>query len=583
MRLVAIGGIGRKFARRAAEVAVEQAQPKELMSAGIAGAVSPKLKVGDGRSAFVGGRGATGDSLSDDRRRMDAGTVDEVSDGAEKQACCGSMRLMRSTWKRPRSAQVAQEHGLKFAALKAISDDAAFAMPPFQRFINAQGRFDTGRFVAWLCVASEPWWAAVGKMRRNSKLASANLCRALEHLIEGGRWRIEVADLAFSRTDSRAETEPMSSATQLGSATQPQAIPATMQAAVYYGVDDVRLETVPVPKIGAGEILVRVHTCGICGTDLKKIATGSHSAPRIFGHEIGGVIAQVGEGVSDYRVGDRVMVFHHIPCGDCYYCRHKVFAQCPTYKKVGATAGYEASGGGFAEYVRVMDWIVAKGGVVRIPDGVSFEQASFIEPVNTCMKGIETLRLSPGETVLVMGQGPIGIILAVLARRRGARVITSDLLSQRHTIAKAFGLNENIDASTSDTVLRAKELTEGRGADAVILAVAGNSLIRAAMEATRPGGRVLLFAQTQHGEATIDPAVVCVDEKSLLGSYSASVDLQEESARFVLEPGNGSGAADQSSISLGRIDRGFAVGGPSQAGFDESCDSTGQRMEGRVE
>ena len=128
------------------------------------------------------------------------------------------------------------------------------------------------------------------------------------------------------------------------------------------------------------------------------------------------------------------MVFHHIPCGDCYYCQHKVFAQCPTYKKVGATAGYEPSGGGFSEYVRVMDWIVDRGGVVRIPDGVSFEQASFIEPVNTCMKGVETLRLRPGETVLVIGQGPIGIILAVLARRRGARVITSDLFPQRHTI-----------------------------------------------------------------------------------------------------------------------------------------------------
>ena len=213
-----------------------------------------------------------------------------------------------------------------------------------------------------------------------------------------------------------------------------------MQAAVYRGVNDVRMETVPVPQIGAGELLIRVHTCGICGTDLKKISTGSHSAPRIFGHETTGVIAQVGDNVTDYRIGDRVMVFHHIPCGDCYYCRHKVFAQCPTYKKVGATAGYEASGGGFSEYVRVMDWIVARNGVVRIPDGVSFEQASFIEPVNTCMKGIETLGLKPGEVVLVMGQGPIGIILAVLARRHGVRVITSDLLSQRHTIAKAFGL-----------------------------------------------------------------------------------------------------------------------------------------------
>jgi len=325
----------------------------------------------------------------------------------------------------------------------------------------------------------------------------------------------------------------MSLATQLGALTNRDAIPSTMQAAVYHGIEDVRLESVPVPQISAGEILVGVHTCGICGTDLKKIATGSHSAPRIFGHETAGVVAAVGEGVSEFQVGDRVVVFHHIPCGDCYYCRHKVFAQCPTYKKVGATAGYEASGGGFSQFVRVMDWIVRKG-VVRIPDGVSFEQASFIEPVNTCMKGIETLRLVPGETVLVMGQGPIGIILGVLARRDGARVITSDLLPRRHTIAKAFGLSESIDASTSDTVQTIKELTEGRGADAVILAVAGTSLIRPAMEATRPGGRVLLFAQTQHGEATIDPAAVCVDEKSLLGSYSASVDLQEESARFVL-------------------------------------------------
>jgi L-iditol 2-dehydrogenase len=312
------------------------------------------------------------------------------------------------------------------------------------------------------------------------------------------------------------------------------ATPTSMRAAVYRGINDVRLEEVPVPQIGAGELLVRVHTCGICGTDLKKISTGSHSAPRIFGHETTGVIVATGEGVRDHKISDRVMVFHHIPCRECYYCKHKVFAQCPTYKKVGATAGYEPSGGGFAEYVRVMDWIVARGGVVRIPDNVSFEQASFIEPVNTCMKGIETLRLIAGETVLVIGQGPIGIMLAVLARRCGARVITSDLFPQRLTIAETFGLNDTIDASASDTVTTIKKMTEGRGADAVVLAVAGSGLIRPAMDAARPGGRVLLFAQTQHGEAVIDPASVCVDEKSLLGSYSASVDLQDESARFVL-------------------------------------------------
>src|ERR1700685_2064752 len=311
-----------------------------------------------------------------------------------------------------------------------------------------------------------------------------------------------------------------------------RAIPTTMRAAVYRGVNDVRVETVPVPKIGAGELLVRVHTCGICGTDLKKISSGSHSAPRIFGHETSGVVAAIGSEVKQFKPGDRVVVFHHIPCGECYYCRHKTFAQCETYKKVGCTAGFEPSGGGFAEYVRVMDWIVQKG-TVRIPDGVSFEQACFVEPVNTCMKGIEALRLLPGETVLAIGQGPIGIILSVLARKAGATVITSDLYPERLRIGVRLGLESTIDASQTNVVDRIRELTEGRGADAVILAVGGNGLIRTAMDAAGPCGRVWLFAQTQHGEAVIDPAAICVDEKALVGSYSASVALQEESVRFV--------------------------------------------------
>ena len=310
-------------------------------------------------------------------------------------------------------------------------------------------------------------------------------------------------------------------------------IPATMMAAVYRGKNDVRMETVPVPAIGSGEMLVRVHTCGICGTDLKKISTGSHSAPRIFGHETSGVVVATGNEVTRFQPGDRVMVFHHIPCRNCYYCRHRTFAQCETYKKVGCTAGFEPSGGGFAEYVRVMDWIVREG-TVRIPDGVSFEQACFVEPVNTCMKGVVSLALQPDETVLVIGQGPIGLILSVLAKRTGARVITSDLYPQRLTISESFGLDVTIDASRTDVTLRVREMTDGRGADAVILAVGGNGLIRPAMDATRPGGRVLLFAQTVHGEAVVDPAAICVDEKTLLGSYSASVELQEESARFVM-------------------------------------------------
>jgi L-iditol 2-dehydrogenase len=306
-----------------------------------------------------------------------------------------------------------------------------------------------------------------------------------------------------------------------------------MLAAIYYGRNDMRLETVPVPRIGAGELLVRIHTCGICGTDLKKISTGSHSAPRVFGHEMAGVVVSRGAGVTRFAEGDRVMVFHHIPCGSCYYCKRKVFSQCPVYKRVGTTAGFgEPSGGGFSEYIRVMDWIVEKG-VIRIPDHVTFEQASHIEPANTVWKGIETLAVQQGETVLVIGQGPIGLMLGKLAQRAGANVFTSDLFPQRLTIGQGYGLTQSIDASQEDLVQAIRERTEGRGADAVILAVGGSSLIRPAIDAARFGGRVLLFAQTVRGEVVIDPASVCVDEKTLLGSYSASVELNEEVAQFV--------------------------------------------------
>ncbi len=310
--------------------------------------------------------------------------------------------------------------------------------------------------------------------------------------------------------------------------------PATMRAAVYRGINDVRIETIPVPEIGPGELLLKIDTCGICGTDLKKIHTGSHSPPRVFGHEMVGTVARIGESVAKLTVGDRVMAYHHIPCGECFFCRKHTFAQCEVYKKVGCTAGIgEPSGGGFAEYIRVMPWIVDRG-VIKIPDGIPFEQAAFLEPVNTCSKAVRLLNLQPDETVLVIGQGPIGILLAALAGRTGATVLTSDLYPERHAVAATFGLNHPLDAK-SDVVAAAHKATEGRGADVALVAVGGNALIQVAMDAIRPGGRVMLFASTQHGEAPFDPAAVCMDEKTLMGSYSASVAIQDDVADLVFE------------------------------------------------
>ena len=318
-----------------------------------------------------------------------------------------------------------------------------------------------------------------------------------------------------------------------------EALPKEMRAAVYRAPDVVVTETVPVPEIGRGEVLVRIDTCGICGTDLKKIHTGSHSAPRVFGHEMAGTIAAVGEGVNGFAVGDRVMAFHHIPCGECFYCRKQTFAQCERYKLVGTTAGVgAASGGGFAEYIRVMDWIVGDGvtpaGLIRVPDDIPFEQATFIEPVNTCFKAIRLLELEADDTVLVIGQGSIGILLAALAKQTGATVLTSDMYPERHKVAAEFGLDHPLDAR-GDVVAACKAVTDGRGADVALVAVGSDKLIATAMEAIRAGGRVMLFASTQHGEAPFDPAAVCMDEKTLMGSYSASVAIQQEGIDLVFE------------------------------------------------
>jgi L-iditol 2-dehydrogenase len=341
-------------------------------------------------------------------------------------------------------------------------------------------------------------------------------------------------------------------------------LPRTMQAAVYRAPDDVRTETIPIPEIGPGEVLVRIDTCGVCGTDLKKIHTGSHSAPRVFGHEMAGTVAAVGQGVRGFAVGDRVMAFHHIPCGHCFYCRKKTFAQCETYKRVGTTAGLgEPAGGGFAQYIRVMDWIVGDGitpaGLVPVPDDIPFEQAAFIEPVNTCYKAVKLLALEPDDTVLVMGQGSIGIILAALAAQTGAAVLTSDMYPERHAIAAGFGLTRSLDAR-GDVVSACKAATEGRGADVALVAVGADALIATAMAAVRPGGRVMLFASTQHGTSPFDPAAVCMDEKTLMGSYSSSVAIQQEAIDLVFD-GYRSGKFDLTKL----ISHRFPVGEAAEA------------------
>ena len=311
------------------------------------------------------------------------------------------------------------------------------------------------------------------------------------------------------------------------------AVPATMHAAVYKGESLVAVEQVPTPEIGSGELLVRVEACGVCHTDLKKIEYNLLAPPRIYGHETAGVVARVGRGVRKFEPGDRVVVFHHIPCSDCFYCRKKLYAQCPVYKRVGVTAGFEPAGGGFSQYVRVMDWIVERG-VERIPDGISFERASFVEPVNTCLKAVVQCGPAAGETVLILGQGPIGLLMTMLVGRTGARVITTDMIPGRRQLSLRCGAEQAFDPRTADITAAIAVLTEGRGADLVILAASARGLVEQAVRWSRAGARILLFAQTSDAERIeLSGASVCVGERSIFGSYSASVDLQRQSAQLV--------------------------------------------------
>lgn len=306
-----------------------------------------------------------------------------------------------------------------------------------------------------------------------------------------------------------------------------------MRAAVYRGNSVVTVESIPTPPLAPGEILIRVEACGICHTDLKKIEYDLLPPPRVFGHETAGVVAAVGAEVSQYKPGDRVVAFHHIPCGECFYCAHRLYAQCPVYKKVGITAGYEPAGGGFSQYVRVMDWIVRRG-VERIPDGVSFEAASMVEPLNTCLKAVEMAAPKPGELALILGQGPIGLMFTMLVHRAGASILTTDGIETRRNLSRRFGAQESFDPRHVDLPKQAAAVTDGRGADLVIVAVSAPGIVEQAIRASRPGSRILLFAQTSHKERLeISGADICAGERTLFGAYSADIDLQAESARLV--------------------------------------------------
>jgi L-iditol 2-dehydrogenase len=335
-------------------------------------------------------------------------------------------------------------------------------------------------------------------------------------------------------------------------------IPKTMRAVVYRGVNDLRLETVPVPRIGANELLVKVSVCGVCPTDIKKIQYGTVPPPRIFGHETAGTIVKIGDGTGSrpqglragrLKVGDRVALHHHVPCMDCHFCRHRAFAQCAQYKRIGITAGFEPAGGGYAGYVRVMEFVLP--GVVKIPAKNSFEEGAMLEPVNTVLKAVRRLNLLRGDTVLVAGQGPIGLMFTRLLKLQGVKVMATDLMESRLRLAKKFGACRTcLAAEISSLVTRHPSLL-----DAAIVTVPSDDVVKQALQLVRGAGQILVFAHTKRTAPVqnsrfkiqnpppnshlpapnfqLDLATICVDEKDFIGSYSSDFTLQREVARLV--------------------------------------------------
>src|SRR5256886_4414278 len=268
-----------------------------------------------------------------------------------------------------------------------------------------------------------------------------------------------------------------------------------MRAVVYRGVNDLRLETVPVPRIKADELLVKVAACGVCPTDIKKIQTGKVPAPRIFGHETAGTIVRIGARVKKFREGDRVALHHHVPCLDCHACRHRAFAQCAQYKRTGITAGFEPAGGGYAEYVRVMAFVLP--GLVKIPPRNTFLEGAMLEPVNTVLKAIKRLSLLPGDNALVVGQGPIGLLFTRLLDLLGVNVIANDLLDTRLKAARRHGAKWILRADIGDAPDQIEKIVGRQNLDVAIICAASDAAVRQAQELVKCAGRILLFAHTR--------------------------------------------------------------------------------------
>ncbi len=289
-----------------------------------------------------------------------------------------------------------------------------------------------------------------------------------------------------------------------------------MLACLLKSAGKVDLEDVPVPKVGHGGVLIRFKAGGICGTDLEKIR-GGYGPGGVLGHEVSGVVEQVGEGVQGLVRGDRVVPHHHVPCYSCYLCQRGDYTVCDSFKKT----NFDPCG--FAECFRMPEFNVSRGAVTKIPDQVSFEEAALLEPTACCMRGLKTVAVQPGDSVLVAGLGPVGLTQLQLLHQMGAGpLFGSDIQKSRLDAAKKMGARLAIDPSLEDVAERVREET-GEGVDLGIVSTGNPKALSQAVSAVRKGGKILLFGAPPHGSTfPLDVSLFFAHQQSLITSYSCT-------------------------------------------------------------
>ncbi|HEY8870185.1 MAG TPA: zinc-dependent dehydrogenase [Candidatus Limnocylindrales bacterium] len=306
-----------------------------------------------------------------------------------------------------------------------------------------------------------------------------------------------------------------------------------MIAACLHAPGDLRLESVPDPEPGDGDLVLRVLACGTCGTDVKVFRFGHQhiSLPRVMGHEIAGEIVAVGAGVTDWDVGDRVQIIAAIPDLTCFQCQRGFQTVCEDLESM----GYQYDGG-FAEYIRVPAKVLAAGGVNRIPDGLEAAEAAVTEPLACVLNGQELARVGDGDTVAVVGAGPIGCLHVRLARARGAaKVFLVDVNPSRLALAARLGADALVDGSAVDPVSAIRDLTDGRGADVVITAAASKPAQEQALSMAIARGRVSLFGGLPKDDSIIasDSNLIHYRELSVVGAYGSAPRHNREALELI--------------------------------------------------